>query len=154
MTSVIERPIKIAGLNLYFFQKEELSHTSTDLIKGHAGMFPVSTPAATALDLIAYANRIGGLDAIFTPLQELCEEMHEEDLIDSAYAVSNRSLLQRFGWLLDRMGRQTLADSLQTSARKLLVRASRAPLDPAGPRQGSCANRSNIIENAEAEGDL
>lgn len=154
MTPVVERPIEVAGLKLRFFQKEGLGETPTESVKGHTGMLTVSTRAATALDLVAYANRIGGLDAVITPLVELCEGMQVVDLAESARGVGNLSVVQRLGWLLDQLGQHALADSLQASAFDALAHASRVPLDPAVQRTGSSVNRWKVIENAEPEGDL
>lgn len=154
MTSALERPIETAGLNLRFFQKKSLQKTPTRTVKGHTGMLPVSTHAATALDLVAYANRIGGLDAILTPLAELCEDMSAEDLIESARHEMTLSVVQRLGWLLDKLGQSELGNELEAFCRDALAGASRVPLDPAAPRRGGSENRWRVIENAEPEGDV
>lgn len=153
MTSALERPIETTGLNLRFFQKKNLQKTPTQTVKGHTGMLPVSTHASTALDLVAYANRIGGLDAILTPLAELCEDMSAEDLIESARHEVTLSVIQRLGWLLDKLGQNELGDELEAFCRDALAGASRVPLDPAAPRRGGSENRWCVIENAEPEGD-
>lgn len=154
MTAQKERSIETAGLKLDFFQKKHLAETPLVKVKGHAGMLPVSSPAATALDLVAWANRLGGLDAIVTPLEELCELMTPDDLASTAQALHNHSIVQRTGWLLDRLGQADLADSLAAAQADHLFSASRVPLDPGAERQGASDNRWRIIVNAQPEGDL
>lgn len=154
MTAQKERSIETAGLKLDFYQKKHLAETPLVKVKGHAGMLPVSSPAATALDLVAWANRLGGLDAILTPLEELCELMTPDDLTSSARAVHNHSVVQRMGWLLDHLEQADLADSLAAAQGDYLSSASRVPLDPAAPRRGGSENRWHIIENAEPEADV
>lgn len=154
MISALERPIETAGINLRFFQKKNLQKTPTQTVKGHTGMLPVSTHAATALDLVAYANRIGGLDGILTPLAELFEDMPTEDLLESARKEATFSVVQRLGWLLDKLGQSELGNELEAFCRDALAGASRVPLDPAAARRGGSENRWRVIENAEPEGDV
>ncbi|MCC5790789.1 MAG: type IV toxin-antitoxin system AbiEi family antitoxin [Opitutales bacterium] len=153
VTPVLVRPIEVAGLKLRFIQKKHFTDTPTQTVKGHTGMLPVSTPAATALDLVAYANRIGGLDAILTPLMELSEILQLDDLRESSRHEANLSVVQRTGWLLEHLGEQASADGLAAALTDRLGESSRVPLDPAAPRQGSCGNRWRIIVNAQPEGD-
>lgn len=153
MTPVLVRPIEVAGLKLRFIQKKHFTDTPTQSVKGHTGMLPVSTPAATALDLVGYANRIGGLDAILTPLLELSETLQLDDLLESARHEANFSVVQRTGWLLDHLGEPTLADGLAAALTNRLAESSRVPLDPAAPRHGSGENRWRVIVNAQPEGD-
>ena len=154
VTTNMERPIKVPGLKIQFFQKKGFQTTSTQSVKGHATMLPVSSPATTALDLVAWGNRIGGLDAIITPLAELSESMKLEDLEKSARHEAKHSVVQRTGWLLDYLGQQVLADGLAVAVADWLAGVSRVPLDPAADRQGSSENRWHVIVNAQPEGDL
>jgi predicted transcriptional regulator of viral defense system len=103
--------------------------------------------------LVAYANRIGGLDDILTPLMELSEIIQLEDLRESTRHQANLSVVQRTGWLLEHLGEQALADGLAAALTDRLGESSRVPLDPAAPRQGSSDNRWRVIVNAQPEGD-
>ena len=51
----------------------EVASSHVQQIKGVTGYIPVSTPEATATDLIVYARQAGGLDRVLTVLQELAE---------------------------------------------------------------------------------
>jgi predicted transcriptional regulator of viral defense system len=153
VTPVLLKHIEVAGLKLRFIQKKHFTDTPTQTVKGHTGLLPVSTPAATVLDLVSYANRIGGLDAILTPLMELGETLQLEDLLKSARHEANLSVVQRTGWLLELLGEQALADGLAAALADRLGGSSRVPLDPAAHRQGSGDNRWRVIVNAQPEGD-
>ncbi len=59
-----ERPLGLPGLSIRFFRKQDFATTPIQSRKGHSGMLPVSSPEATALDLMRYSRHIGGLDAV------------------------------------------------------------------------------------------
>ncbi len=149
-----ERPIEVPGLSIRFFRKMDFAATPLQSRKGHSGMLPVSTPEATALDLVRYSRHIGGLDAVLTVLSELAESMVPEKLASTASTESETAHVQRLGWLLDHLGESALADALHAAlpSSKLLPRAA---LDPSAPRTGSITgNRWRILENAEPQADL
>ncbi len=147
-----ERPLKVPGLSIRFFRKSGFAATPLLQRKGHSGMLPVSTPEATALDLIRYARHIGGLDAVQTVLAELVESMTPAGLAAAA-AEPETAQVQRLGWLLDHLDQSALADPLHAALAQAKA-LPRAALDPGAPRTGSAANRWRIFENAETEADL
>jgi len=149
-----ERPLDCPGLSIRFFRKRDFARTPIQSHKGHAGMLPVSTPAATALDLLRYSRRIGGLDAVATILAELADSIDPDQLEEAAAAESSTAQIQRLGWLLDHLGFPSLADALRPALPDAAT-LPRTPLDPAAPRTGrSSANRWRIIENTHPETDL
>jgi hypothetical protein len=81
-------------LAIIFFSKSEIEKVPLRRVKVQTGHIPVSTPEATALDLIRYARRIGDLDRVLTVLQELGEAMEPEKL----------ACAQRLGFLLEKAG--------------------------------------------------
>jgi predicted transcriptional regulator of viral defense system len=149
-----ERPLVVPGLSIRFFRKKNFDATPLQSRKGHAGMLPVSTPEATALDLVRYSRQIGGLDAVLTVLAELAETLQPKPLAAAAEMEEETAQIQRLGWLLDHLGQSTLADALHAtlpSSKPL----SRAILDPGSPRSGQITgNRWRILENAHPEADL
>jgi predicted transcriptional regulator of viral defense system len=148
------RRLEVPGLSVRFFPKPDFAATPLLHRKGHSGMLPVSTPEATALDLIRHARHLGGLDAVLTVLTELAESMTTAGLVTAAAAETATSQLQRLGWLLDRLGQSALADALHSTLPKAGA-LSRALLDPTEPRTGNAAtNRWRIIENTQPEADL
>jgi predicted transcriptional regulator of viral defense system len=149
-----ERPIGVPGLSIRFFRKKNFDTTPLQSRKGHSGMLPVSTPEATALDLVRYSRQIGGLDAVLTVLAELVESLRPEPLAAAAEKEEETAQIQRLGWLLDHLGQSALADALHATL-PLSKPLSRATLDPGSPRTGPITgNRWRILENAHPEADL
>ncbi len=66
-------------------------------VKVQTGHIPTSTPEATALDLIRYARRIGGLDRVLTVLQELGEVIEPGNLEEAAKSDSSLRLYGAWG---------------------------------------------------------
>lgn len=149
-----ERPLGLLGLSIRFFRKRDFASTPLQSRKGHSGMLPVSSPEATALDLVRYSRHIGGLDVVLTVLYELSESIDPTKLAVASVTETETAQIQRLGWLLDHLGQTALADALHAAlpACKPLPRAA---LDPGAPRTGLITgNRWRILENAQPEADL
>lgn len=95
------RPIKNRQKSIVFCLKKVWN---TDLInqqKTDAGYMNISSPALTALDLVFYSDRIGGLNRAATVLAELVVELKRQTLANAAESFSQTTTLQRLGYLLD-----------------------------------------------------
>jgi predicted transcriptional regulator of viral defense system len=147
-----ERAIRMPTLNLRFFLKKSLAQVPVERIKAYTGSLTVSTPAATALDLVRFAPTIGGLDAVVTLLDDLAERITREDLLNAARHGSERSQVQRLGWLLEQTGRIKLAGAL---ANWLAAQEpTKTPLDVRAPVAGCHKDpRWQVIVNAEPESE-
>ncbi len=64
-------------------------------------MFKISSPCLTAVDLIYHQTKIGGLNRMLSVLEELTEEMTLADVNHLLSWYSQKSVLQRLGFLLD-----------------------------------------------------
>lgn len=148
-----ERPIERPGLSIRFFRKQNFDSTPLRSHKGHGGMLPVSTPEATAIDLVRYSRQIGGPDAVLTVLGELAETMKPAALLSAADTEPESSPLQRLGWLLDHLECPALSEPLH-AALSNRPNTSRTRLDPAGGWQGSSRNRWKVVENTNPQSDL
>ncbi|MDD4205760.1 MAG: type IV toxin-antitoxin system AbiEi family antitoxin, partial [Candidatus Delongbacteria bacterium] len=60
-----------------------------------------SSPSLTAVDLIHYQKKIGGLNRILSVLEELTHEISFEDVEKLLKWYPNISSLQRFGFFLE-----------------------------------------------------
>lgn len=69
--------------------------------KADAGTYNISSPALTAIDLIHYQTKLGGLNRMLAIIEELTEEMNPEDIADLLTWYPHKSSLQRFGFLLE-----------------------------------------------------
>ena len=153
ITSKPTRPIEVAGLRIRFFMK--MNVTVTPLVKKRTftGDIFVSSPAATALDLVAYERSIGGLDRVLTVLQELGESIEPDGLVEAAKADGRLPYIQRLGWLLDKAGHETLSGKLRNWLTKHKTKP--VPLAPSLPIKGHpCDPKWNVVVNTEVESDL
>ncbi len=144
------RPTTAGRSRLRFFIKRELAQTPTEELRTDTGTMRVSTPDATALDLVRYAQSLGGLGAVTAVLAELAERIDPQRLMRVARADVELSIVQRTGYLLDRVGARDkttpLADWLATQRpRRALLRAG------SGPRRGVADARWGILENERIE---
>jgi predicted transcriptional regulator of viral defense system len=147
-----ERSIKRGNLNIRFYQKKSMGTAPQSRLKSYTGYFTISTPAATALDLVRFSSAIGGLDTVLTVLQDLTEKIAQEDLIKTAQNESDLSLVQRLGWLLDQTHNPAIADGL---ARWLLSKKPcKTLLDVRSPVTGGRKDpRWQVIVNADPKSE-
>lgn len=97
------------------------------------GTVRVASPEATALDLVGYADRCGGLDNVATVLAELAERM-DPDALAEVVGCSPMPWAQRLGHLLDRVGADALAEGLHA---RIADVERVVELDPARPMTGA-----------------
>lgn len=147
------RDVVVHGLQIKFFKKAGMRRSSTNDVKTSTGYMRVSNPAVTAIDLVTYAGRVGGLDRVLTVLQELSEKITQDMLVEAAGKEERLSCVQRLGWLLEKTGNNSLVSKLADWVSK--KDPQRTPLDPASPRAGFPRDmRWNVIVNTDVEGEL
>ncbi len=64
--------IRSGKLRIRFLRHEGMPSVKTEPMKSFTGVFPVSTPEHTALDLVRFQKYIGGLDAVMMMISGLC----------------------------------------------------------------------------------
>jgi len=72
----------------------------------------VSSPEATALDLLRYPMAAGHLGHIATVLSELAEKLDARRLVEVARGEGSLSQVQRLGHILDRVGAGEVAGAM------------------------------------------
>ena len=155
ITTAPERTISSAGIRIKFFvksgnwEKYALLEHKTDV-----GYLKVSGPELTAIDLIAYEKRIGGLNRVITILEELSEKINDTQLLTQAKNSSALSHIQRLGYLLDKvLYKKKLVVPLKGWIQK--QKLFQIPLKCGVPMKGFLADIDwKIIINAEVESDL
>lgn len=147
------RKIEAGNLSIRFFTKKNFATTRTVQVKVQTGFIYVSTPETTALDLVHYARQLGGLNRVFTVLQELGEALDSKKLADDAAANDILAYAQRLGWLLEKAGFCDRTEKLaQWVADKKPLPAK---LEPSSPIRGAHENkRWSLLINTTVEGDL
>jgi len=83
----------------------------TERVNTPRGFLRISSPEATAFDLVGYPERCGGLDNVATVLGELAENLDPERLA-ALGSLSPVPWAQRLGYLLDRVGPPSRGEQL------------------------------------------
>ncbi len=112
VTSKQVRAMAAGRARIRFFRKLHLERTPAMDMKTETGVMRVSTPEATALDLLRYIDQVGHLGHVATVLGELAESMEAERLAQVARAESELPIAQRLGHILERVGAHETASSL------------------------------------------
>lgn len=96
-----------------FTARKNLSSMPTRIFKTPRGPITVSTPEATALDLITYPQHCGGLGQVATLLEELSEQIQIAPLIQLTKIVPETAWIQRIGYLFSVVRKNKLATALE-----------------------------------------
>ncbi len=152
MTDRNRRPLGAGRVRIAFIAKASIKETPTIEKATDRGYLRVSTPEATALDLVAYVGHAGGLDNVATVLAELAGRLDREQLAALARS-SAMSSIQRLGWLLEFVEHPEPAEPLVS-----YVRAKEPPVAPlrAGRtmREAARDTRWRLGINATVEPDV
>lgn len=152
VTTAPQRRIQKNNLALRFFFKTNFDATPVSQIKVQTGYISVSSPEATALDLIRYSRSIGGLDRVITVLKELGETVDAKKLLEAAKTDGNLAYAQRLGWLMEKAGHSKHTEGLSQWVTTQNILPAR--LDPARPVKGAIRDvRWNLLINSEVETD-
>lgn len=106
------RPIVCGRVRIVFHMRKHIGDVPVQHINTPRGTVAVSTPEATAFDLVGYEAQIGGLDAVATVLIDLAERLDPEKLAALAPAVP-LPWAQRLGYLLEHIDEARSAKSLK-----------------------------------------
>jgi predicted transcriptional regulator of viral defense system len=149
------RPIKSNKLKINFYYKKEWLGEDVKERKMETGYLKVSSPELTALDLVAYFDRVGGLNRVATILNELAEGLNNEKLAQTASRYGQIATIQRLGFLLDEvLGRRELVNNMAEYLKTVnhfpvLLRPQKAK-----PETMVTGNNWKVVANAEIEVDL
>ena len=109
---VTDRPMReltIGRQRLKFFVKRDTVQTPTTTPENAFAPVAVSTPAATALDLLRYADRSGGTGRAVEAISGMARHFDRDDVTRSVNAEPETATLQRFGHLLLQLNKPSLA---------------------------------------------
>jgi predicted transcriptional regulator of viral defense system len=133
---ITDRPMRSAEagrVRVEFHVSRDVGATPVQPAQTDTGYMRVSTPEATAFDLVRFVAAAGGFGNVVTVLGELAERL-ETDALRELAAARPTFEVQRLGYLLDAIGRLHLADPL---ARALGSRRVRMILLAPGLPHGS-----------------
>lgn len=110
------RPIACGKVRVVFMVRKRLREVPVQRLNTPRGSVVVSTPEATAVDLVGYQRHAGGLSAVATILAELAERIDPEKLAAAA-ATAATPWAQRLGYLLERAGASGKVGALKAYVR-------------------------------------
>ena len=129
------RPAEAGRVRIDFHVRRDVETTPVERVQTDTGYMRVSTPEATAFDLVRFMMAAGGLGNVATVLADLAESL-QVDQLRTLSGARPTSDIQRLGYLLDLIDHEQLADPL---ARMLAGRRVRpillVPGLPAGERR-------------------
>jgi len=146
--------IKKNTFDIRFFTASKWSNKNLLDKKSDAGVFKISSPALTAVDLIHHQSKLGGLNRILAILEELTEEMSQNDIVELLTWYPHKSTLQRFGFLLEEV---CAKKKLSSQIKKYLQKTKFFPvlLSPkTGQKPGAVDNFWKVAVNIKLESDL
>ncbi len=121
-------PLRCGRVEAAFVARHNLGEMPRTALNTRLGTLAVSSPEATAVDLVGHPGHSGGLDHVATVLAELAESLDPAELARVAAHTSPTPWAQRLGYLLDHLGARELTGPL---ARHVAGAATHAtPLDP------------------------
>lgn len=94
------RPIHCGKVRVKFIARKNIDEVPVRKLNTSRGELRVSTPEATAIDLVGYPGYVGGLDQVATILSELADEIDASVLAEAA-ATAPIAWVQRLGYILD-----------------------------------------------------
>ena len=147
------RPALDCGrVRVAFIARSNILEIPVRLFNTPRGTLRVSTPEATALDLVGYPEHSAGLANVATVLSELAESLDPDQLADAA-RHSPLPWSQRLGYLLEHLGFKEASDSLATFVADNAPHVT--PLAPAAPMRGTPRDsRWKVAVNTAVEAEL
>ncbi len=134
MTEKNRPSLECGSVRVSFIARSNAREIPVRLLNTPRGTLRVSTPEATALDLMGYPEHCAGLDNVATVLSELAESLDPDRLVEAA-RLSPLPWSQRLGYLLERLGTGEAAGSLAAFVADKAPPVT--PLTPAAPMQGT-----------------
>jgi predicted transcriptional regulator of viral defense system len=152
VASKTHRKLNCGKVQVEFIYRKNITDVPTQRRNTPSGTIRVSTPEATALDLVGYERRSGGLNNVLMVLLELAEKIDAARLLEAA-AFSPTAWVQRLGYLLERQGEEEKANILAAYIGE--KGPARIPLVPGLTTKGSKSNgRWKLLVNSSLEADI
>lgn len=146
------RRITCGRVRVAFMVRKKLRLVATQSFNTPRGVLAVSSPEATAIDLVGYHDRVGGLNQVATVLSELAERIDPAKLVAAA-STAPVPWAQRLGFLLDRVGAADKSVRLKEWVHDHAHDS--AVLQPKASRRKALRNDDwKLFVNADVESDL
>jgi len=111
------RNLVCGSVRVTFMLCSRLQDVPVETLNTPRGTLHISTPEATAIDLVGYYERAGGLNQVATVLSELVERLRP-DRLPAAAEAAPIPWAQRLGYLLEEVGAAEKATHLKDHVRR------------------------------------
>ncbi len=145
MTRNSRRAVEVGRIRIQFFVKRTVAATPTQPLTNAFAPLQVSTPEATAFDLIRYAVRIGGIGRAAETIAPLLPLMHPAELRQVLKIEDEPATAQRLGFVLEILKATHLAGVVEDWLPPDLVWL---PLVPGARSAAPGIKRWRILNNA------
>ncbi|MFZ1525994.1 MAG: type IV toxin-antitoxin system AbiEi family antitoxin [Saprospiraceae bacterium] len=114
------RPTNKKGIKINYISTIQLPPKSLiEKKKTESGYINVSNPILTAIDMISYEKKIGGLNRASTVINELIVSVKQKDISKDVINYASVTSLQRLGFILDEVvNRKDIAAKLFNQCKK------------------------------------
>lgn len=148
------RPTNKKGIKINYISKKEIAEQYLEKKKTETGFINISNAALTAIDLVQFDKRIGGLDRAATVLNELAEAIKPELITELFVQTVPVAAIQRLGFLLEVVLKQDIGKHLYDVSQKAGLEFFRIPLKTSAIKKGFPSDeRWKVIVNTEIEID-
>jgi len=145
MTRISRRTAAVGRLRLQYFVKRNVEQTPTQPLANACAPLHVSTPEATAFDLIRYASRIGGIGRAAETIAPLLPLMRPAQLRRVLKIEDHPATARRLGFVLEKLKAPGLARVVENALPANLIYV---PLVPGARGAAPAIKRWQIINNA------
>jgi hypothetical protein len=148
MTDRPRRRIKLGRIQIEFFVKRGIERTPTQQPSGAVAPLRVSTPEATAFDLVRYATSIGGIERAAETIGPLLPMLRTREIKRVLDAEAKPAIAQRLGFVIEAGGAKSLAKAVRDW---LPERLTPVPLSPMEGRRGDVplVERWQVLNNSK-----
>jgi len=144
------------GIKINYISTRKLPpDTLTEKRKTETGYINISNPLLTAIDLISYEKKIGGLNRAATVINDLTDAIKRNDINEEPIKYATASSLQRLGFILEEiLDKKELAEKLFSVSKKSGVKFYLIPLKASGEKNKNLINdKWKLMVNTEIEID-
>ena len=103
------RAIRVGRIQVQFFVKRGIERTPTQQPEGAVAPLLISTPEATAYDLIRYATSIGGIERAAETIRPLLPLLRARELRRVLDGENEPGVAQRLGFVIEACGNKSLS---------------------------------------------
>ena len=147
MTDRPGRALKVGRIQVRFFVKRSIARTPTQQLTRAVAPLSISTPEATAFDLIRYATSIGGIERAAETIGPLLPLLRARELKHVLEAENEPATAQRLGFVMEASGAKPMAQVIHDW---LPTKLALVPLSPVkgGRKNIPVIERWQILNNS------